>query len=289
MPRNDLEKSYRSDRDCFCFVCFLGMSILITGAAGFIGTRLVSSLAEAAVGLDILPLSGLQVDICKFLDLSLALTPYLNQIEYVVHLAAKPGVMESIENPAACAEANIVGTINLLTLCRQMPRLRRILLASSSCAEQPICPYGVSKRSLELFAESLSSLWNLPVVALRFFSVYGDARRADMVIPTFIKNAKRGEPLVVYGDPSREFTHVDDIVAGIIHCMRIPYRGYEQFDLSTGQLVTVKSLAELIGIGCLIQQMPARAGERQEGTRASKLPTGWISKINIKAGLTDFY
>jgi len=145
---------------------------------------------------------------------------------------------------------------------------------------------------MEMFAKTI--LPSVRVTALRFFTVYGGdlSRRSEMVVPQFVANARQDKPLVVFGDPSREFTHISDIVSGIHNVLMTGVDDeqpkYRQYDLSSGELTRVADLAaqilQLVPTSKSIVQMMAPR-DLQQGTRAANLLPGWTPKISLSEGL----
>ena len=229
------------------------MKILVTGAAGFIGFHTAKALLERGdevVGLDNLneyydvTLKHARLDILKqqpqfeFVQLDLADRDAIadlfaaQKFERVVHLGAQAGVRYSIENPFAYLDSNVLGTMTVLEGCRHH-HVEHLVYASSSSVygantkmpfsvhhnvDHPLSLYAATKKSNELMAHAYASLYALPVTGLRFFTVYGPFGRPDMALFLFTKNILEGEPIDVfnYGNHRRDFTYVDDIVAGII-------------------------------------------------------------------------
>lgn len=232
------------------------MKILVTGAAGFIGSFTARQLLErgdTVVGLD---------NFNDYYDVSLkeARAKMLDdfdhfkmvridlqdraameklfkeeQFEKVVHLAAQAGVRYSIENPHSYIESNIVGTMNILEGCRHHD-VQHLVYASSSSVygantampfsihqnvDHPLALYGATKKANELMAHTYSNLYELPTTGLRFFTVYGPFGRPDMALFLFTKNILEGKPIDVFnhGNHRRDFTYVDDIVEGVIRTM----------------------------------------------------------------------
>ncbi|TPG12735.1 NAD-dependent epimerase/dehydratase family protein [Sphingomonas oligophenolica] len=227
------------------------MTILVTGAAGFIGAHVAGALAargEAVVGIDDLNdyyapslkrdrLASLAADArfirCDFADAA-ALAAALDGIEIrrIVHLGAQAGVRYSIDNPAAYARANLVGHLNILELARTR-RVEHLVYASSSSvygrnaalpfsvenrADHPVSLYAATKKADELMSESYASLHRLPQTGLRFFTVYGPWGRPDMAPWLFTDAILAGRPIRVFnnGDMQRDFTFIDDIVTGVL-------------------------------------------------------------------------
>lgn len=228
-------------------------SILITGAAGFIGFHLTKKLCKLGfkvIGIDNLNhyydvnLKNSRLAILKeqsafsFYQQDLSDGAGLNALfkehkfDYVVNLAAQAGVRYSIINPHAYLESNMHGFLNILEACRHNP-VKHLVYASSSSVygsnkripfsvhdrvDHPLSLYAASKKSNELMAHTYSSLYNIPTTGLRFFTVYGPYGRPDMALFIFTKAILEGQPIEVYnnGDMRRDFTYVDDIVEGVV-------------------------------------------------------------------------
>jgi UDP-glucuronate 4-epimerase len=236
------------------------MRIVITGAAGFIGSALALRLlarGDAVLGVDNLndyydvTLKQARLDRLtphpnfKFAKLDIADRPALEHAfnafrpERVVNLAAQAGVRYSIENPYAYVESNLVGFINILEACRH-GGIRHLVYASSSSVyganrklpfavkdpvDHPVSLYAATKKANELMAHTYSHLYGLPTTGLRFFTVYGPWGRPDMALFLFTRKILAGEPIDVFnhGHHSRDFTYIDDIVEGVIRTLdRIP-------------------------------------------------------------------
>jgi UDP-glucuronate 4-epimerase len=236
------------------------MKVLVTGAAGFIGSHLAKCLLERGndvVGLDNLNayydvnlkkarLNRLKEQKCfRFVELDLVDRTNLTQLfaqekfDRVVNLAAQAGVRYSIENPHAYVDSNIVGFVNLLEGCRHY-QVKHLVFASSSSVyglntkmpfsvhhnvDHPISLYAASKKANELMAHTYAYLYGLPTTGLRFFTVYGPWGRPDMALFKFTKAILAGEPIDVYnnGKMQRDFTYIDDIVEGVVRVLdRVP-------------------------------------------------------------------
>lgn len=236
------------------------MKILITGAAGFIGAALAHRLldrGDTVLGYDNLNayydvrlkqarLDRLLVrDGFQFVKGALedrdALEAAFDTFgaNRVVNLAAQAGVRYSLENPRAYIDANIVGFLNVLEACRHRA-IEHLVYASSSSVyganrklpfavedsvDHPVSLYAASKKSNELMAHTYSHLFGLPTTGLRFFTVYGPWGRPDMALFLFTRKILAGEPIDVFnfGNHSRDFTYVDDIVEGVIRTLdRVP-------------------------------------------------------------------
>lgn len=235
------------------------MKILVTGAAGFIGSALAIRLLERGdfvVGIDNhndyydtrLKESRLarhldhpnyshhRLDLC---DLNALATCFSNEKpERVVNLAAQAGVRYSIENPLAYINSNIAGFANILENCRNF-KINHLVYASSSSVygantalpfsvnhnvDHPLSLYAATKKSNELMAHSYSHLYGLPTTGLRFFTVYGPWGRPDMALFKFTKSILEGKPIDVYnfGNHRRDFTYIDDIIEGVLRVLDHP-------------------------------------------------------------------
>ena len=243
------------------------MAVLVTGAAGFIGSfvsHLLLDRGETVVGLDNLNdyydptlkearLARLRArDGFSFTRLELADRAGMERLfaehrfDRVVHLAAQAGVRYSMTNPHAYVESNIIGFQNILEGCRHNG-CRHLVYASSSSVyggnsklpfsvhdnvDHPLSLYAASKKANELFAHSYSNLFRLPTTGLRFFTVYGPWGRPDMALFLFTKNILAGKPIDVFnhGRHTRDFTYIDDIVEGIIRTLDRPASPDPSFD-----------------------------------------------------------
>ena len=235
------------------------MTILVPGSAGFIGHAVAIKLlarGEKVVGLDNLDpyydvnlkkarLALIQ-DNPNFTDarIDLANREQVEQLfetvkpTRVINLAAQAGVRNSIENPRAYMQSNLVGFLNILEGCRAV-NVRHLVYASSSSVygtntklpfsvhdpvDHPISLYAASKRGGELMAHAYSHLFNMPATGLRFFTVYGPWGRPDMALFKFAKAMIEGKPIDIYneGKMSRDFTYIDDIVDGVVKVLDAP-------------------------------------------------------------------
>lgn len=231
------------------------MTILVTGAAGFIGFHTVQRLlarGDAVVGFDNLNhyydpklkqdrLAKLQVN-SRFLFIKGDLQDQKavekvfadHKPTRVIHLAAQAGVRFSLENPHAYIDSNVVGFLNILEGCRGHG-IKHLVYASSSSVygantklpfsvhqnvDHPLSLYAATKKANELMAHTYAHLYRLPVTGLRFFTVYGPWGRPDMALFLFTRKILAGEPIDVFnnGHHSRDFTYIDDIVEGVVRC-----------------------------------------------------------------------
>jgi UDP-glucuronate 4-epimerase len=236
------------------------MRVLVTGAAGFIGSALGLRLlarGDEVLGVDNLndyydvTLKQARLDRLtphpnfRFAKISIEDRPALEKTfhdfrpQRVVNLAAQAGVRYSLENPYAYVEANLVGFINILEACRH-GKVKHLVYASSSSVyganrklpfsvqdpvDHPVSLYAATKKANELMAHTYSHLYGLPTTGLRFFTVYGPWGRPDMALFLFTRKILAGEPIDVFnhGHHTRDFTYVDDIVEGVIRTLdRVP-------------------------------------------------------------------
>ena len=237
-----------------------GKTVLVTGAAGFIGSNLVKRLFKdvdniKVIGIDSITdyydvnikyerlreIESLNRD-WNFVNGSIADREIVrklfteNKIAVVVNLAAQAGVRYSITNPDAYMESNIIGFYNILEACRHH-EVEHLVYASSSSVygankkvpystddkvDNPISLYAATKKSNELMAHCYSKLYNIPSTGLRFFTVYGPAGRPDMAYFGFTDKLRAGKKIQIfnYGNCKRDFTYVDDIVEGVVRVMQ---------------------------------------------------------------------
>ena len=251
--------------------------VLVTGCAGFIGSHLAEKLladGHEVIGVDCFTkYYGRSVkeknietinehENFDFFEADLVdynLKELLEDIGVVYHLAAQPGVRYSWEEFKEYSDNNILATQRLLDACKE--EMPRFIFASSSsvygntplpaketCPLNPISPYGLTKK----FCEDLCTLYHenfeIPVLMLRYFTVYGPRQRPDMAINIFAGKMLRGEPIQIYGDgkQSRDFTYVEDIVAGTILAGKSNLKS-GTFNLGSGESITLNRLLELIG------------------------------------------
>lgn len=236
-----------------------GKTILVTGAAGFIGANLVKRLYAMEPDIHVIGIDSmndyydvrlkehrleqlLKHDTFTFVKGSIADKALVSEIfekkrpAVVVNLAAQAGVRYSITNPDAYIESNLIGFYNILEACRHYP-VEHLIYASSSSVygcntkvpystddkvDNPISLYAATKKSNELMAHAYSKLYNIPSTGLRFFTVYGPAGRPDMAYFGFTDKLRAGKTIQIfnYGNCLRDFTFVDDIVTGIVNVMQ---------------------------------------------------------------------
>ena len=234
------------------------MTVLVTGAAGFIGFHLANALldrGQEVIGVDNLNnyydvslkearlnkllskkrMSFIEADIADK-DKMMSVANNFPKIMFVVNLAAQAGVRYSLTNPYAYTHSNIQGQLVFLELCRKLKYLKHGLYASSSSVygtnsklpfsiedktDTPVSLYAATKKAGELMAHAYSHIYSVPLTGLRFFTVYGPWGRPDMSAFIFIKKILNNEPIPVFnnGNMARDFTYIDDIVDGILGCL----------------------------------------------------------------------
>jgi len=277
------------------------MRILVTGAAGFIGSHVCDRLlanGHTVVGLDnfndlydpalkeanIAPATEHdQFELVRgdILDTAL-LTDVFERVrpECVVHLAAWAGVRPSIERPVLYQKVNIEGTLNLLERCRH-DGVERFVFASSSSVygnrddvpfretdnvDFPVSPYAATKKAGELLCATYHHLFGLHVHCLRFFTVYGPRQRPEMAIHKFTRLINDDHPLTMFGDgsSSRDYTYVTDIADGVVASVR-RCEGYRIFNLGESKTITLKDLIAAIGTALgktpIVEELPNQPGD----------------------------
>ncbi len=256
--------------------------ILVTGAAGFIGSNLVEKLLLRkydVIGVDnfndyydpkikeeniisVLKKHNFKLYREDILNLNKLERIFRNEkIDVIVHLAARAGVRPSINKPKLYAKVNVLGTVNLLKLSVDY-KVKRFIFGSSSSVygnskqlpfsesdpcDQIISPYGASKRSAEFFVESFHKSFDLNCTILRFFTVYGPRSRPDMAPAIFTKKIFNGETIQQYGDglSSRDYTFVDDITNGIVLSLE-KESGFEVINLGNNHPIVISDFIKMI-------------------------------------------
>jgi UDP-glucuronate 4-epimerase len=325
------------------------MKLLVTGAAGFIGYALAHSLCQR--GDDVVGIDNLndyydvglkqarlqQLETFKnfhFIKMDIADSAALEglfkkfRFDRVLNMAAQAGVRYSLENPRAYIDSNLVGFANLLECCRHHD-IEHLVYASSSSVyganqnmpfstadnvDHPVSLYAATKKANELMAHSYSHLYRTPTTGLRFFTVYGPWGRPDMSPILFADAITQGKPIQVFnhGRHQRDFTYIDDIVAGVIGCLdRIPagnpeWSGmnpdpassnapWQIYNIGRGEPVELMHYIELmeqaLGKTTSKELLPAQPGD-VEATYADidslVTDTGYNPQISIQQGLQQF-
>lgn len=305
------------------------MKALVTGAAGFIGSHLVSALLDAGaevVGLDAytdyysraIKETNLEVNKhrpgFRFVEgriQDVELSPLLQGVTDVFHLAAQAGVRRSWGRDfRVYTDNNVDASQRLLEACVGLP-LNRFVYASSSsiygdnaaipmredALPQPVSPYGVTK----LAAEQLCYLYfvnhGVPAVAVRYFTVYGPRQRPDMAFHRFLRAAMNGEPIVLYGDgeQTRDFTFVGDAVAATIAAARTGTPG-RAYNIGGGSRVTVNEVLEIVqrivGRAVTVRREPVQKGDMRDtyaDTTMARADLGFIPTVSLEQGLESEY
>ena len=307
------------------------MSILVTGCAGFIGSRVASLLLDGGHdvrGVDSLagpPDAGLRewrlnslLDRPGFtfrrLDISEPgpLGPVFRRddqggpVSAVINLAALAGVRGSVEAPRAHYEANVMGALTLLELCREYGVGRFVLASTSSVygagisgpitedalSSRPLSPYAASKQAAETLLYAHHHLHGVDAVVLRYFTVYGPAGRPDMSIFKFIRSVTENEPITVYGDGTqqRDFTYVDDVARGTVAALALS--GYETVNLGCGRPVVlsdiIRMIEDAVGRRARVRYEERHAADPMmtwaDVSRARDL-LGWVPAVGIEEGI----
>ncbi len=313
----------------------MSTTVLVTGAAGFIGSHVCEALlarGHRVVGVDNLDpfydvgvkrrnaaevaRSGggvfelIEADICDagaMADVALHHRP-----SGIIHLAAKAGVRPSIADPVGYARVNVAGTASVLEAARAASCSRVVVASSSSVygnearvpfredgeVDRPISPYAATKRATELLAYTHWRLTGMPTACLRFFTVYGPRQRPDLAIHTFMVRAARDQVIPVFGDgsTSRDYTYIDDIVAGVLSAYdRIgagSVEGYRVWNLGGSRPVRLSELIDAIGkvVGRPLrtEPRPAQPGDVERtwaDLSRSKAELGYTPRVGFEEGL----
>ena len=292
------------------------MSVLVTGAAGFVGSTLVDRLlaeGREVVGLD--SFDPFYPEALKRRNLAGALRHPAFRLERgdirdpaaverafaaarpqaVVHLAALAGVRPSLERPAAYADVNVTGTSVVLDAAVRHGGARVVFASSSSVygeretgpfretdpVERPVSPYAATKKAGELVAHTFHHAHGLPVVCARIFTAYGPRQRPDLAIRKFAERMRRGVPIPIYGDGSslRDFTYVGDLVDGLVRAADRDL-GYAILNFGAGRetqlLDLVRLLESALGVKASIEWLPPQVGD---------VPRTWSDSSAARAAL----
>lgn len=307
--------------------------VLITGAAGFIGGHAAAGLLNAGykvVGVDnfdpfydrsikeeavdqLSSEAGFEFVEADIRD-EVRIREVLSGVDVVLHLAARAGVRPSIAEPGLYSSVNVEGTVRMLEASR-LSGVRRFVFGSSSSvygndtpapfredcpALFPISPYAATKRAGELLCQVYTHLYGLRVATLRFFTVYGHRQRPDLAIHRFTRLISKGEPIQRYGDglTERDYTHVDDIVQGVLGAVRwteATDSEHEIFNLGESRTITLEYLIQMIGsaleIDPQIEVLPAQPGDVSRTfadiDKARRI-LGYSPSVRIEDGIVDF-
>jgi UDP-glucuronate 4-epimerase len=304
---------------------------LVTGTAGFIGYHTAKKLlarGDKVVGYDNVcdyydvnlkearlkqladepNYTFIRADLCDYQSLRSVFEDH--QIDKVCNLAAQAGVRYSLENPFAYQKANLEGFLNILDLSKEFKVAKFVYASSSSVyggntkipfstsddVSRPVSLYAATKRANELIAYTYHHLYQLPSVGLRFFTVYGPWGRPDMALFIFTKAILEGRPIQLYnfGKMKRDFTYIDDIVAGIIASLDRDF-SFELFNLGNSNTVEltdfVKTIEDKLGQQAIIEKVPIQPGDVPEtfaDIADSRAKLEFTPKVDIAEGIGRF-
>jgi UDP-glucose 4-epimerase len=310
------------------------MNILVTGGAGFIGGHIAERFV--ADGHDVVVLDNLDafydvdikrhtIEVCRehaadgagsyeFVDGDVRdadlVADLVADVDYVYHQAAQAGVRPSVENPRKYDEVNVDGTLNLLDAARDTG-IERFVMASSSSVygkpqylpydedhpTTPVSPYGASKLAAERYACAYSEVYDLPAVALRYFTVYGPRMRPNMAISNFVSRCLNGEPPVIYGDgtQTRDFTFIEDIIEANVELLETDAADGEAINVGSTDNIEIKTLAEEIrdqlapGLELAYEERhDADAEHTHASTERAEELLGYEPSYTIREGVSAF-
>lgn len=302
------------------------MNVLVTGAAGFIGSWTAKELAKQGhnvIGIDNfndyyspqfkksnikeLKIKIHDVDIRNYSKLKDIIKS--GKIDSVIHLAAMVGVRPSIENPFIYEDVNVKGTLNMLELAKEN-KIKKFVFASSSSVygnskeipfseegkTNPISPYAATKKSGEALCHAYSYLYKMPITCLRFFTVYGPCGRPDMAPYKFVDRIAHEMQIEMFGDGTtrRDYTYVSDIVSGVVKSMDLS-KEFEIINLGCGNPIKLKDFISVIeknlGKKAKIVRKEMQAGDVEQTyadiSKARKL-LGYSPKVKVEEGMKIF-
>lgn len=300
------------------------MKFFVTGGAGFIGRHLVNALLTGKNEItiyenfsnsntdnikDVLQAGATLVrgDLTNFKLLKKSLA----DTDYVIHLAAKIDIAESIRHPEKSNEINVVGSINLLKACVES-EVQNIVVASSAAVygnpssvpvtektvPNPVSPYGADKLAMEYYVKAFSNVFNLNAISLRFFNVYGKGQSGAYagVITKFMNNIENNKPLTIFGNGknTRDYVYIDDLIQGITKSLKkIKGKRGAVYNIASGRSISVNELAQLMlfvyGKKLKIIHEPPRKGDLLHSAASiilAKKELGYCPKFDLKKGLT---
>lgn len=260
------------------------MRIIVTGGAGFIGSRLVDRLLRDGCEVTVVdnfdpfyPRAVKEANLaealakprCRLVELDIRDGPGVDGLvqsfrpEAIVHLAARAGVRPSIADPGLYADVNVVGTVRWLEAASRLEPRPRFVYASSSSVygdrddapfresdpvDAPVSPYAATKRACELLAKTFHHIHGLSITGLRFFTAYGPRNRPDLAIASFADRIERGETIPMFGDGGtrRDYTYVDDVVDGVVRAVE-RCEGLRVYNLGNSSPVELREMIEAIG------------------------------------------
>ncbi len=307
----------------------MARTVLVTGGAGFIGSHVARALldrGDRVVCLDNLDpfydeglkrenLAACAGERFSFAQGDIRDTTLVRRVmdesrpSCVVHLAARAGVRPSIADPIGYADVNVTGTSVVLDACARAG-VRRVVVASSSSVYgdaprvpfreddegiMPISPYAATKRATEMVCHAHWHLTRMPTACLRFFTVYGPRQRPDLAICKFMRKIAQGEAIELYGDgtSSRDYTYIDDIVAGVLSAMeRVDRFGFRVWNLGSDSPVMLNELVsrieEVVGRAARVARVGRQAGDVARtwaDLSRSRAELGYSPRVSLEDGL----
>ena len=307
------------------------MNIIVTGGAGFIGSYICEKLIN--LGFRVICIDNFddfyspeikednirgiinnnnfklyRSDICNLDGLEEIFLK--NDIEVVIHLAAKAGVRPSIKNPLIYQKVNVLGTMNLLECCKKY-NIPKFIFASSSSVygeskkipfseddnvDHPVSPYAATKKAGELICYTYHSLYKISVYCFRFFTVYGPRQRPEMAIHKFTRQVLSGREIEIYGNGSsyRDYTYIDDVVSGVVNSMD-KIKGFEIINLGNSDTIKLIDLVKLIetatgekAILKFVNRQPGDVSMTCAVIRKARKMLKYFPETSIGEGLTKF-
>ncbi len=314
------------------------MTVLVTGAAGFIGYHVAEALlnrGQQVIGVDnvnayydvhlkearldrLAARTGFQfqrLDVADRTAMEILAVAHPD-IRVIVHLAAQAGVRHSLQDPHAYVHSNVMGQLVVMEIARRLPALRHLVYASSSSVyganrelpfresdrvDTPLSLYAATKRADELMGHAYAHLFGLPQTGLRFFTVYGPWGRPDMAYYSFARAIAAGEPITLYdeGRLKRDFTYIDDIVAGVVGCLDKPPLDKTPparvLNIGNNRAEEVRTLVALLeqalGRKAVVRMAPRPAADVEEtfaSVDAISALTGFVPRTPLAEGIAKF-
>lgn len=306
-------------------------NVLVTGGAGFIGSHLIDHLLVQ--GDNVITVDNFEpyydrsikesniaghreYDNYRLVEedirnLEVLKTTITEDIDVIVHLAAKAGVRPSVKDPVGFQKVNVMGTQNMLELAKEK-EVKQFIFASSSSVYgtnknvpwsendhvlKPISPYASSKVSGELMGHVYSELYDIRFLALRFFTVYGPRQRPDLAIHKFLRLMSNGDQITLYGDGSsrRDYTYIDDIIDGVISAIEYEDSMYEIINIGNNRTVQLLELVEAIEEASGIEpnrtfgpEVPGDVHQTWADVGKAKELLGYSPNYSLKKGLNNF-
>jgi nucleoside-diphosphate-sugar epimerase len=310
----------------------MSSTYLITGIGGFIGSHIAEELLkndEKVIGLDNLTSGNL--DNIKYLQslkrdlhfkegsiLDFELLENLSaECDYIIHHAALVSVVQSIEEPNLTHKINTEGTLNILNIARKNKNIKKLIFASSAAtygnikelpikeedASEVLSPYAATKKTNELYAQAYSNSYNLNIVGLRYFNVFGPRQDPSSpysgVVSIFINNLKQGKDLIIYGDgkQTRDFIYVKDVAnVNIQICKNENLKGYNVLNIGTGKQISINEIACILGDELGVKPNITHKEERKGDIKYScadisrlKEKLNFTPKYDFKQGIREYF